>query len=103
MVQGCDLMLEIFLIAITTLASVSIVDRAASAGFLNGALTRGFAGASTSIVSTNFLYGYTNLDAFINACIDGVIGFPGYAFLFSIAMLAAVWISNLIEVGSAIR
>ncbi len=88
-------MLELIIMILSVLASITIVDRAAAAGFLNGALTRVFAGSSASIVSTSFLYGYTNLDSFINACIDGLVGFPGYFFIFSLLFVASVWASNL--------
>lgn len=88
-------MLELIIMILSVLTSITIVDRAAAAGFLNGALTRVFAGSSASIVSTSFLYGYTNLDSFINACIDGLVGFPGYFFIFSLLFVASVWVSNL--------
>jgi hypothetical protein len=35
------------------------------------------------------------LDSFINACIDGLVGFPGYFFIFSLLFVASVWVSNL--------
>lgn len=88
-------MLELIIMILSVLVSLTIVDRAAAAGFLNGSLTRVFAGSSTSVVSTSFLYGYTNLDSFINACIDGLVGFPGYFFIFSLLFVAGVWVSNL--------
>lgn len=95
-------MFEFFIFVLTTLASLTIIDRAASAGFLQGSLTRVFAGSSTSIATTSFLYGYTNLDSFINACLDGMLGFPGYAFIASILFVAAVWINNLYVENQAI-
>ena len=95
-------MFELVIMILTTLASLTIIDRAAAAGFLQGSLTRVFAGSSASIASTSFLYGYTNLDSFINACIDGMLGFPGYAFIGSILFVAAVWINNLYVENQAI-
>lgn len=95
-------MLEWVIMILSVLASITIIDRAAAAGFLNGALTRVFAGSSASIATTSFLYGYTNLDSFINACIDGLIGFPGYAFIFALLFTAGVWVSNLWTENQAI-
>ena len=95
-------MLEFFIFVLTTLASLTIIDRAAAAGFLQGSLTRVFAGSSASIATSSFLYGYTNLDSFINACIDGLLGFPGYAFIGSLLFVAAVWINNLYVESQAI-
>jgi len=84
-----------FIGLITVLASLTAVDRAQAAGFLNGGLTRTVAGGSTAIVTQSWLYGYTNLDSFVNACIDGVLGVSGYLFLLSIMTLLAVWVGNL--------
>lgn len=88
-------MLELVIMILTTLASLTVIDRAAAAGFLNGALTRVFAGAGASVATTSFLYGYTNLDSFINACLDGMLGFPGYLFIASLLFVAGVWVNNL--------
>lgn len=87
---------------IAMLASLTVIDRAVAAGFLNGSLTRGVVGGSVAITSQSFLYGYTNLESFINACASGVVGLAGYAFLASLALLAAVWINNLIQTRQAI-
>ena len=91
----------IFYVA-TLLISLSVVGSASAAGYLNGAFTRGFAGVSTQIVSTNFLHGYTNFESFIRACIDGQIGISGYAFLLALGVLLIVWINNLVEYRQAI-
>jgi len=93
---------EIIIYIITLLISISVVGGASNAGFLNSALTRGFAGVSTQIVSVNFLIAYTNLESFLRACIQGVVGIPGYAFILSLGVLAIVWINNLIEYRQAI-
>lgn len=85
-----------FIIGIlTVLFSITVIDRAQAAGFLNGALSRTVAGGSTAIVSQTWLYGYTNLDSFINACIDGVLGITGYLFILALLTLGAVWVGNL--------
>jgi hypothetical protein len=86
----------------TLLISVSVVGSAATNGYLNSALTRGFAGVSTQIVSTNFLIGYTNFESFLRACVDGQIGISGYAFVLALGVLLIVWINNLIEFRQAI-
>lgn len=96
-------MLELVIMILSVLVSITIVDRAAASGFLNGALTRVFAGSSASVATSSFLYGYTNLDSFINACVDGLIGFPGYLFIGSLLFVAAVWTNNLILENQAIR
>lgn len=96
------MMLSTIVGIIAMLTSLTIIDRAAAAGFLNGTLTRGVVGGSVALTSQTFLYGYTNLESFINACASGVVGLSGYAFLASLALLAAVWINNLIQTRQAI-
>jgi len=44
-----------FIGLITVLASLTVVDRAQAAGFLNGGLTRTVAGGSTAIVTQSWL------------------------------------------------
>jgi hypothetical protein len=82
---------------ITFLISLSVVGQASNAGFLNSTFSRGFAGVSAQIVSVNFLFGYTNFESFLRACLDGIIGIPGYLYLLSLGLLAIVWINNLVE------
>lgn len=95
-------MFDIIFYLATLLISVSVVGSASSAGYLNGALSRGFAGVSTQIVSSNFLFGYTNFESFIRACLDGQIGISGYAFILALGFLLIVWINNLLEYRQAI-
>lgn len=95
-------MFDIIFYLATLLISISVVGSASSAGYLNGALSRGFAGVSTQIVSSNFLFGYTNFESFIRACLDGQIGISGYAFILALGLLLIVWINNLVEYRQAI-
>jgi hypothetical protein len=95
-------MFEIIFYIATLLISLSVVGSASSAGYLNGALSRGFAGVSTQVVSSNFLFGYTNFESFIRACLDGQIGVSGYAFILALGFLLIVWVNNLIEYRQAI-
>lgn len=95
-------MFEIIFYISTLLISISVVGSASSAGYLNGALSRGFAGVSTQIVSSNFLFGYTNFESFIRACLDGQVGISGYAFILALGFLLIVWINNLVEYRQAI-
>jgi hypothetical protein len=95
-------MFDIIFYLATLLISISVVGSASSAGYLNGALSRGFAGVSTQIVSSNFLFGYTNFESFIRACLDGQIGISGYAFILALGFLLIVWINNLVEYRQAI-
>jgi hypothetical protein len=95
-------MIEWIVYISTLLISLTVVGKAGEAGYLNGALQRGFAGVSTQVVSANFLLSYTNFESFIRACFDGVIGISGYAFLLALGTLLIVWINNLIEYRQAI-
>ena len=95
-------MIELLIILATVLISITVVGRAGEAGYLNGALQRGFAGVSTQVVSANFLISYTNFETFIYACLDGMLGNSGYAFLLAFGVLLIVWINNLIEYRQAI-
>lgn len=95
-------MIEWIIYIATLLISLTVVGKAGEAGYLNGALQRGFAGVSTQIVSSNFLFSYTNFETFIRACFDGVLGISGYAFLLALGLLLIIWINNLVEYRQAI-
>jgi hypothetical protein len=95
-------MIETIVYVATLLISLTVVGRAGDAGYLNGALQRGFAGVSTQVVSANFLLSYTNFETFVRACFDGVLGISGYAFLLALGTLLIVWVNNLIEYRQAI-
>jgi len=95
-------MIENIIYFATLLISITVVSRAGDAGYLNGSLQRGFAGVSTQIVSANFLFSYTNLESFIRACLEGMLGISGYAFLLAMGILLIVWINNLVEYRQAI-
>jgi len=95
-------MIEWIIYIATLLISLTVVGKAGEAGYLNGALQRGFAGVSTQIVSSNFLFSYTNFETFIRACFDGVLGISGYAFLLALGFLLIVWVNNLVEYRQAI-
>lgn len=95
-------MIEGIIYIITLLLSLFLVGSAGSAGYLNGAFQRGFAGVSAQIVSSNFLLSYTNFETFLRACIDGDIGFSGYLFIGALGLLVIVWINNLVEYRQAI-
>lgn len=95
-------MIEWIIYIATLLISLTVVGKAGEAGYLNGALQRGFAGVTTQIVSTNFLLSYTNFETFIRACFDGMLGISGYAFLLALGTLLIVWVNNLLEYRQAI-
>ena len=95
-------MIDWIIYIITLLISLTVVGKAGDAGYLNGALSRGFAGVSTQIVSANFLFSYTNFESFIRACFDGMLGISGYAFLLSLGTLSIIWVNNLLEYRQAI-
>lgn len=95
-------MIETIVYIATLLISLTVVGRAGDAGYLNGALQRGFAGVSTQVVSANFLLSYTNFETFVRACFDGILGISGYAFLLALGTLLIVWVNNLIEYRQAI-
>lgn len=94
--------IEIIIYVATLLISLSVVGQAGSAGYLNGAFQRGFAGVGTQIVSSNFLLSYTNAESFIRACFFGEVGIAGYFFILSMGVLIITWVSNLVEYKTAI-
>jgi hypothetical protein len=95
-------LIEAIIYISTLLITLTVVGKAGDAGYLNGALQRGFAGVSVQVVSANFLLSYTNFESFIRACFDGMIGISGYAFLLALGVLLVVWINNLYEYRQAI-
>ncbi len=95
-------MFEIIIYILTLLASLTVVGSASSAGALNGAFSRGFAGVSTQIVSTKWLISYTNTESFLRACLEGQVGIIGYIFLASLGALILTWTTNLYNYRQAI-
>ena len=95
-------MIEIILYIATLLISITVVGGAADNGYLNSALTRGFGGLGTQIVSLNWLNQYTNFETFIQGCINGQVGISGYAFLLAFGILLIVWANNIINYRQAI-
>jgi hypothetical protein len=73
-------MWEVIMVALSALASLTIVGRAAEGGLFNSALTRTVAGGSAAVATQTFLYGYTN----------------------AIIFTAGVWVNNLIAYRQAI-
>jgi hypothetical protein len=84
------------------LASLTVVGSASSAGALNGAFSRSFAGVATQIVSTKWLISYTNTESFLRACLDGQLGIIGYIFLASLGALILTWTANIYNYRQAI-
>jgi len=95
-------MFDIIIYFLTLLASLTVVGSASSAGILNGAFSRAFAGVSTQIVSTKWLLAYTNTESFIRACLEGQVGLTGYIFLASLGALILTWTTNLYNYRQAI-
>lgn len=82
--------------------SLTLVATASKSGLLNSALSKGFAGVSSQVVSSGYLKGYTNFESFLTVCINGDMGLVGFFFLFSLGFLLIVWTNNLIEYKNAI-
>ena len=95
-------MFDIIIYVLTLLASLTVVGSASSAGILNGAFSRAFAGVSTQIVSTKWLLAYTNTESFIRACLEGQVGLTGYIFVASLGALILTWTTNLYNYRQAI-
>lgn len=95
--------LIIIIVIGSVLTSTSLIGAAAKNGFLSGALTRSVAGGTIAFTSSNFLYGYTNLESFLTASYNGSLGISGFVFIGGLAALLITWASNLIEYGVAIK
>lgn len=91
------MMVNIIVLLITTLISMSIVGKAWEAGAFGGGLGRAFAGGSVGVVSNKFLVQYTQFESLLNASFTGGLGFVGYFFILGTSILILVWISNFIE------
>lgn len=93
----------VFLLIGTILGSTSLVSALARGGFLNSALTRGIAGGSIYITSSNFLVGYTNFETFLTASINGSLGLSGFVYIGGLVALLLTWVSNLIQYEVAVK
>lgn len=85
------------------LVSTSITTQAAKSGFLSNGLLRGVAGGGTFITSGTFLVGYTNLESFITASINGSLGISGFVFLGGFIALLVTWASNFYNYAVVIK
>jgi hypothetical protein len=79
------------------LASTSVIGAIASNGGLSGNLTRTVSGGTLTVVSSEFLIGYANMESFLSASINGSLGFSGYVLIGGLAALLLTWAGNLIE------
>ena len=84
------------IVILSVLASTTIVGKAAEGGLFNSALTRTVAGGSATVATQSFLFGYTNLDTYVNACINGSLGLAGYLFIAAILITAGIWLNNIV-------
>lgn len=78
-------------------ASTSIIGAIASNGGLSGNLTRTISGGTLTVVSSEFLVGYTNMESFLSASWNGSLGFSGYVLIGGLSALILTWAGNLIE------
>lgn len=91
-------MMTVMLIYIgSALASISVINAGAQSGAFSGAFTRTIQGGATTVVSSNFLIGYTNTESFISASINGSLGFAGYVFIGGLVALLLTWVGNIYE------
>lgn len=93
---------SIFIYILTAFASIFIVGQIGDT-FLNSALRRGVAGSLVHIGTSTYLISYTNFLSFIDASLKGQIGFPGYLFIISLAILVLIYATNLFKYKVAIR
>jgi hypothetical protein len=91
------MMIEVLMLLITTLVSMSIVGKAWEVGAFGGNLGRAFAGGSVGVVSNKFLIQYTQFESLLSASFSGGLGMVGYFFIIGTGFLILVWISNFIQ------
>lgn len=89
--------IELFIYVGAILASTSVIGAIASNGGLSGNLTRTVSGGTLSVVSSEFLIGYANMESFLSASINGSLGFSGYVLIGGLAAMLLTWAGNLIE------
>lgn len=80
----------------TILGAVSITNGFYDSGFLRNGYQRFIAGTGTTLVSSEWLQGYTNLESFIRASANGSLGFGGFVFVGGLIALVITWSGNLI-------
>lgn len=89
--------IELLIYLGSAFASTSLIGAIASNGGLSGNLTRTITGGSLTVVSSEFLIGYANMESFLSASINGSLGFSGYILIGGLSALLITWAGNLIE------
>ena len=69
---------------------------------LSGGILRGFVGSSSGGLTATIAENYIPTFSFIEACLEGSVGWVGYFYVGSLAFLFAVWGWNLTKSRSTL-
>lgn len=89
--------IEIIIYLGAAFASTSIISSIAKNGGLQGNLSRTVTGGTLTVVGSEFLVGYANMESFLSAAWNGSLGFSGFVLIGGLAALLITWAGNLIE------
>lgn len=95
-------MIENIIYLLIAFASVSIIGGVSETTLLNSFLKRAVGGITVNITAVGFIQYYTNIISFYLACSQGLVGLPGFVFIFANVLLAIVWANNLVKYRQAV-
>ena len=82
---------------------VGVVQFAGNAGALNGRLRASVLGGGTTYTAGSVLSGYSSVESYLRACLDGDLGASGLALIASIGFLIFVWVFNFYQVQRVVQ
>jgi len=95
-------MIENIIYLLIAFSSVSIIGSVSETTLLNSFLKRAVGGVTVNIGAIGVIQYYTNIISFYLACSQGLVGLPGYVFIFANVLLAIVWANNLVKYRQAV-
>lgn len=88
---------------LAVLFGLGVVQIGANAGAFRGRFKGPFLGGATTWTAGTVLSGYSGVESYFRACLDGELGASGYALIASTAFLIFVWVTNFIQVRKVVQ
>ena len=82
---------------------LGVVQTAAKAGAFQGRLKASLLGGSTTYTAGTVLSGYSGVESYFLACLDGDLGASGIALVASAGFLVFVWVTNFIQIQRVVQ
>jgi hypothetical protein len=82
---------------------VGVVQTAGKAGAFQGRFKSAFLGGGTTWTAGTVLSGFSGVESYLRACLDGDLGASGIALVASTGFLVFVWAFNFVQVQRVVQ